>query len=90
VVGDVVVVDVDVVGLWLWLCHTTRVVRHEEIFANKSHLPTFSSSAIECHLHRIRGLSARFVYFNDDVFLSSPVTLDDFYSPVNGQMAGTP
>lgn len=31
----------------------------QEIFYNKSHLPTFSSPAIESHLHRIPGLSKR-------------------------------
>ena len=56
------------------------VVTHEEIFPNRSHLPTFSSAAIESHLHRIPGLSEHFLYFNDDVFLGRPVSLDDFVS----------
>ena len=29
------------------------VISHEEIFENKSHLPVFSSPAIEAHIHRI-------------------------------------
>lgn len=55
---------------WLNL-ETTQlsIVTHEEIFPNKSHLPVFSSPAIESHLHRIPGLSKKFIYFNDDVFL---------------------
>ncbi|XP_043232763.1 N-acetylglucosamine-1-phosphotransferase subunits alpha/beta-like [Amphibalanus amphitrite] len=57
------------------------VVTHEEIFPNKSHLPTFSSSAIESHLHRIKGLSEHFLFFNDDFFLGQPVVLEDFVSP---------
>lgn len=32
----------------------------QEIFRNKSHLPTFSSPAIESHLHLIPGLSKRY------------------------------
>ena len=56
------------------------VVSHEEIFLNKSHLPVFSSPAIEAHLHRIPGLSKKFIYFNDDVFLGSPVLPEDFVS----------
>lgn len=28
------------------------LVTHEDIFVNKSHLPTFSSPAIESHIHR--------------------------------------
>ena len=35
----------------------------------KEYLPVFSSHPIEIHLHRIPGLSDRFVYFNDDIFL---------------------
>lgn len=54
------------------------VVTHEDIFPNKSHLPVFSSPAIETHLHRIPGLSKKFIYFNDDVFLGAPVYPEDF------------
>lgn len=32
-----------------------RLVTHEDIFPNKTHLPTFSSPAIESHLHKIKG-----------------------------------
>jgi hypothetical protein len=54
------------------------VVSHESIFANKSHLPVFSSPAIEANLHNIPGLSKYFIYFNDDVMVGSPVVPDDF------------
>lgn len=54
------------------------VVPHEDIFPNKSHLPVFSSPSIEAHLHRIPGLSERFAYFNDDVFLGAPTWPEDF------------
>jgi UDP-N-acetylglucosamine-lysosomal-enzyme len=39
----------------------TRVADHSEILANKSHLPTFSSPAID--LVNIPGLADRFIYF---------------------------
>ena len=45
------------------------VVPHSYIYPNKSHLPTFNSQSIECHLHRIPGLAERFIYFNDDMFV---------------------
>ncbi len=61
-----------------------KLVTHEEIFLNKSHLPTFSSPAIESHLHRIKGLSKRFIYFNDDMILGKPVYMDDFYTQSRG------
>ncbi len=40
----------------------------------------FSSPAIEAHLHRIPGLSKKFIYFNDDVFLGAPTKPEDFVS----------
>ncbi|KAJ5701289.1 hypothetical protein N7488_008837 [Penicillium malachiteum] len=62
-----------------------RIVTHSEIFENSSHLPVFSSSAIESHLDRIPGLSDYFLYFNDDVFLGAPVEPDDFIRPSGAQ-----
>jgi hypothetical protein len=55
------------------------LVSHEDLFPDPSHLPTFNSRAIECHLHRIPGLSERFLYFNDDVLLARPTTAADFF-----------
>ena len=70
---------------WLNMSHPRiRLVTHEQIFANKSHLPTFSSPAIESHLHRIKGLSKRFIYFNDDVILMNKVYPDDFFTLSKG------
>lgn len=51
---------------------------------NQSHLPTFSSSAIESHIHRIKNLSKYFLYFNDDIILGKPIYLDDFYTKSRG------
>ncbi len=55
------------------------------IFPNKSHLPTFSSPAIESHLHRIPGISSKFLYLNDDVMFGQNVYPDDFYTASGGQ-----
>ena len=60
-----------------------QVVSHSDIFENSSHLPVFSSPAIEAHLHRIPGLTKKFVYFNDDVMLGRSVLPEDF-STVSG------
>ncbi|KAF0290361.1 Exopolysaccharide phosphotransferase [Amphibalanus amphitrite] len=56
------------------------VVTHAEIFPDKSHQPTFSSPAIESHVHRIEGLSERFLYLNDDFLITQPVWPEDFIS----------
>lgn len=63
-----------------------RFVFHRDIFGEFSAmLPTFNSLAIESMIWRIDGLSERFVYFNDDVFLTAPLQLADVFegfSPV--------
>ncbi|CAH2277571.1 N-acetylglucosamine-1-phosphotransferase subunits alpha beta isoform X1 [Pelobates cultripes] len=61
------------------------IVTHHDIFLNTSHLPTFSSPAIESHIHRIPGLSQKFIYMNDDVMFGTNVWPDDFYSHSKGQ-----
>ena len=62
-----------------------KIVTHADIFTNKSHLPTFSSPAIESHLHKIPGLSKKFIYLNDDVMFGEEVWPDDFYTHAKGQ-----
>lgn len=62
-----------------------KIVTHSEIFTNKSHLPTFSSPAIESHLHKIPGLSKKFIYLNDDVMFGTEVWPDDFFTHAKGQ-----
>ena len=46
---------------------------------------TPSSPAIESHLHRIPGLSTKFIYLNDDVMFGDHVWPEDFYTHSNGQ-----
>lgn len=64
---------------WLNLdCPKLKFVKHED-YIPKEYLPTFSANPIEINLHRIEGLSEKFVYFNDDMFLIKPVTEEDFF-----------
>ena len=65
---------------WLKEDPKITIVDHKDIFLNPSHLPTFNSMAIECHLHRIPGLQEFFLYFNDDVFLGKESQPKDFFS----------
>jgi len=55
------------------------------IFPDKSNLPTFNSNAIELHLRRIPDLSKKFLYFNDDIFLGRPTSVNDFITANGGQ-----
>ena len=53
---------------------------HRDIFKGFTEvLPTFNSLAIESLLWRIKGLSERFMYFNDDVFLTAPLKPTDVF-----------
>ena len=68
------------VPAWLAVDHPgITIVDHQDIFDDPSVLPTFNSHAIETRLHHIKGLAEHFLYFNDDVFLGSPVTPQDFF-----------
>lgn len=67
------------VPAWLNLTNPrVSVVTHKDIFPDSSHLPTFSSPAIESNIFRIPGLSKRFLYSNDDFFFLSTVSPNDF------------
>lgn len=64
---------------WLNTDHPKlTVVKHED-YIPKQYLPTFSSHPIELNMHRIRGLSEQFVYFNDDTFIINKMEPEDFF-----------
>jgi hypothetical protein len=57
-----------------------KIVDHDEIFSGyENYLPTFNSRTIETFLWRINGLSEKFLYFNDDMFITRPVSKNDFF-----------
>ena len=64
---------------WLNLdCQKLRFVKHSD-FIPSEYLPTFSSHTIELNLHRIDGLSDKFVYFNDDTFIINNTPQSRFF-----------
>lgn len=71
-----------------WLntdCERISLVAHEQIFSDPDRLPVFNSNAIESQLHRIPGLSRRFLYMNDDLFLCRPIYRSDYINNDAGQ-----
>ena len=57
-----------------------EVIDHEEIFRdNKEYLPTFNIRAIDALLFKIKNLSERFIYFNDDMFLIKETFEKDWF-----------
>ena len=64
---------------WLNTNHPKlEVIKHED-FISKNYLPTFNSHTIEFNLHRIKGLSEKFVYFNDDTFICQKLSPRFFF-----------
>ena len=56
------------------------IVDHKKVFENyESFLPTFNIRSIDAVLHRIEGLSEKFIYFNDDMFLVKKTNPEDWF-----------
>lgn len=57
---------------------SVNIVYHSDIIPTE-HLPTFNCNPIEMHLHRIKGLGRKYLYFNDDMFPMRPCKPSDFF-----------
>lgn len=60
---------------WLRPSERLSVIDHSRLLPAGA-MPVFDSGHIESYLHHIPGLSERFLYLNDDVFLGAPVDPD--------------
>ena len=56
-----------------------QIVDHSEILPSEA-LPNYNSTAIESCIYRIEGLSEHFLFSNDDMLLSAPVTPATFFT----------
>ena len=87
-----IVVNNDLPDLSGFSCEIRAKVQfahHREIFDGFTEmLPTFNSLAIESMLWRIEGLSERFMYFNDDVFLTAPLNPTDVFQGIAPVLRG--
>ncbi len=64
---------------WLDRSHPKlNIVNHSE-YMNKGNLPVFNAHPLEINLHRIKNLSDKFVYFNDDTFITRDVNKERFF-----------
>lgn len=55
-----------------------KIVKHSDYLPTE-YLPVFNCNPLEINLHRIKGLSNQFVYFNDDMFITKKVKPEDFF-----------
>ena len=60
-----------------------NVVLHKDIIPEEF-LPTFNSTPIEMHLHRIKDLDEEYMYFNDDIFPLIECKPTDFFRDGKG------
>ena len=70
--GHVYIVTDGQTPRWLRRHSGVTVVDHKDLLP-AGQGPVFDSGHIESYLHRITGLSERFIYLNDDVFFGAPV-----------------
>lgn len=66
-------------------------VQHKD-YIPQEYLPVFSAHPIELMMHKIPGLAEQIVYFNDDLFLTSPVRKKFFFRnglPCDSAILGT-
>lgn len=54
-------------------------IHHDQIFPDTNILPVFSSHSIESCLHRIPGLAEKFIYFNDDMYITNYLDKADLF-----------
>ncbi len=65
---------------WLNIDHEKiELIREDELFIDKSHLPVFSSVAIEMNLVNLKNLSEKFVYMNDDFIIFNKIKPSRFF-----------
>ena len=64
---------------WLDTSHPKlNIVNHSD-YMPAEYLPTFNCNPLELNLHRIKGISEQFVYFNDDMYLINDTKPEDFF-----------
>ena len=64
---------------WLNIDHPKlNVVNHEDILDSEN-LPVFNSNAIEPNIYKIEDLTEKFILFNDDSFITSPLLPERFF-----------
>ena len=55
-----------------------KIINHKDYIPSE-YLPTFNSHTIELNIHRIKGLSEKFIYFNDDTFVIDYMSENMFF-----------
>ena len=78
-VNHIYLVTWDTVPEWLNTEHPKITCIKDRELIPQECVPAFSPNPVEINFHKIPGIAEHFVYFNDDMFLLSAVTGEDFY-----------
>ncbi|ORX42457.1 hypothetical protein BCR36DRAFT_400298 [Piromyces finnis] len=86
--GDIFLCTSQQIPKWMDTSNSRiKLIYHKDIFPEHVY-PTYDSNTIELFLDKIPGITERFIYFNDDLFLNNYVhpsfffTSDNFYPKV--------
>ncbi len=67
-----------------------EIIDHEEIFRdNLDCMPSFNIRSIDALLFKIKNLSDKFIYFNDDMFLIKETTKEDWFKDNKAILTGS-
>ncbi len=67
-----------------------EIIDHEEIFRdNLDCMPSFNIRSIDALLFKIKNLSDKFIYFNDDMFLVKETTKEDLFKDNKAVLTGS-
>jgi len=81
--GQIYIVTNDQTPKWLDTTNPRiKVVSHREMFP-KHVFPTYDSTTIELFLDKIPGITERFIYFNDDIFINNYIHPAFFFTSKN-------
>lgn len=64
---------------WIRMDHPKLKLIDQNTLLSADCIPTFNNAAVELMFHKLPGLSERFVYFNDDMFLLNHTKPSDFF-----------
>ncbi|ORX56102.1 hypothetical protein BCR36DRAFT_581246 [Piromyces finnis] len=71
--GTIYIVTNDQIPKWLDTSNPrVKIIYHRDIFPEHV-FPTYDSTTIELYFDKIPGITERFIYFNDDIFLNNYV-----------------
>lgn len=62
-----------------WLDRNSVHIIYHKDYIPEEYLPTFNSNTLETFMGNLPGVSERFIYGNDDMFITSPCTEGDFF-----------